>query len=211
MRKFQVTTALMNSKNKTVSVTADRPLVGKLLQKYRFHDGLGQFRLPSEQQLAMLNAFQTMDVNLALAYTEELIVGYALILSPEPYERWVKMKEIRVLGVVEVAPPYRNQQAASSLLTALIDEGDYEKNILISLEYRWHWDLDSVNGDSSLYKKLLQKLLMKGGFEEVWTNEPDIMNYHDNFMMVRFGRDVSSEIVKRFLELSGNPISNNVR
>ncbi|MDV2886741.1 hypothetical protein RYX45_16230 [Alkalihalophilus pseudofirmus] len=191
---------MMNSKNKTVSVTADRPLVGKLLQKYRFHDGLRQFRLPSEQQLAMLNAFQTLDVNLALAYTEELIVGYALILSPEPYERWVKMKEIRVLGVVEVAPPYRNQQAASSLLTALLNEGD-----------RWHWDLASVNGDSSLYKKLLQKLLMKGGFEEVLTNEPDIMNYHDNFMMVRFGRDVSSEIVKRFLELSGNPISNNVR
>ncbi|WP_368505791.1 hypothetical protein AB3N04_09415 [Alkalihalophilus sp. As8PL] len=201
----------MNYKEKRISVTADRLLVGRLLQEGQFHAGLGQFRLPSEQQQAMLNAFQTLNVNLALAYINELIVGYAIILPPEPDERWVKMKEIRVLGVVEVVSKCRNQQVASSLIKALLDQGDYEKNILISVEYRWHWDLDFVKGDSAVYKELLQRLLKKSGFEEVLTNEPDVINYKDNFMMARFGKGVSNETIKRFFELSGSPLSNNVR
>ncbi|MDV2685699.1 hypothetical protein RYX56_15140 [Alkalihalophilus lindianensis] len=203
--------ALMNFKKGTITITADRFLVEKVLQEGAFHKSLKQFRLPNEQQQAMLRALRTLDVDLALAFDGETILGYTMILPPEADERWSQMAQIKVLGVIEVAIPLRNQGLASALLTKILGARSYEKDILISLEYRWHWDLSSVEGDSSLYKQLLQKLLMKGGFEEVLTNEPDVMAYQDNFMMARFGSEITSEEYLRFFELAGGPTTNLLR
>ncbi|WP_100371675.1 GNAT family N-acetyltransferase [Bacillus sp. FJAT-45037] len=193
----------MNFKKEKVNVTADRILVETLLQTGRFHEGLEQFRLPDEQQKAMLHAFRTLDVDFSIAYVGEIIVGYTLILPPEPDERWVKMLQIRVLGAIEVIPTLRNKGVASQLLKTVLQTKSYEKEIIISLEYRWHWDLESVDGDSGLYKELLQKLLYKGGFEEILTNDPDIASYPENFMMARIGREIESEDLVRFFELAG--------
>ncbi|MGO4886349.1 GNAT family N-acetyltransferase [Anaerobacillus sp. MEB173] len=182
-------------------ITNQREIL-KILQKLHFHSNLNRFRDSDKQQEAMLIAMESDDVLMALALNNENIIGYAIILSPESDERWIRLNYLKMLGVIEVAPEFRNQKVGQKLLQALFRLAETENYIIISLEYCWHWDLDMTNGDPILYKNMLKHVLESVGFEEFHTNEPDIACYDVNFMMARVGSKITLSQLYDFANLA---------
>ncbi|WP_147535733.1 hypothetical protein [Bacillus marasmi] len=174
------------------------------MRDYQFDHNLNNFRDWDKQQKTMLSVMDSNQGLMSLALSHQTIIGYAIILEPEPDERWRQLDFIKILGVVEVAPNYRNQKVAQSLLQSLFLLQETEKFIVISLALCWHWDLSMTNGDSVKYMHMLKRVLGSVGFEEYETNEPDIARYDVNFMTARTGKNITTQQVNQFTNLAMN-------
>lgn len=184
-----------------ISIVSERDKVKFYLEKYSFHPLLNRFREAKEQQ-AKLTKILNDENRVCVAQAEGKIIGYTLILPPEENERWSLLDYIKVLGVLEVTPPYRGKGVAKNLLEEIVKDSNIENCIILSLEYAWHWDLDMVGGDIELYKSLLKGVLSAAQFVETKTDDPDIFHYKHNFMMARFGQEITSDQLNQFMKLA---------
>lgn len=184
------------------TIVTNQAEVMTILQNYTFHHELNRFRDYDKQQEAMRRAMGCNHGLMALALHDEAVVGYCIMLDPESDERWSQLDYLKMLGVIEVAPPFRNQRLGKNLLQALFKQVETEKHIVISLECCWHWDLTMTNGDPVQYMSMLKHVLKSVGFVEYQTSEPDISRYDVNFMMARVGREISVSQVSAFTSLA---------
>lgn len=185
----------------TPLIISQQDEVKHYMERSSFHPMLDRFRDADKQQAAMLSALSDQ-VTLSIAVLGTEIVGYAIVLPPEKEERWSCYDYIKVLGVVEIAPPYRGNGLAKKLVKSVTSPDIIEKQIIVSIEYYWHWDLEMTDGDPHRYVLILKKMLQSAGFEEFETNDPDIAGYPYNFMMGRVGKEVTQEQLYEFVKLA---------
>lgn len=184
-----------------IRIISERDEVKHYMERYPFHHLLNRFREPEKQQQVLYGVLSP-EVTMCLAVTDQLIIGYTIVLWPEEEERWTKLDFIRVLGVIEIAPAYRGKGLAKQLIQRVVSPAQYDDKIIVSLEYYWHWDLELTKGDAKQYQMMLKSMLSWSGFEEYSTDEPDIAGYPYNFMMARIGKDVTNEKLHQFMKLA---------
>lgn len=184
------------------SIITNQEDVRNILQEYQYNHNLNRFRDSEKQQGAMRSVMESNQGLMALALYNHSIIGYTIILEPELDERWRQLDFLKMLGVIEVAPTFRNQKVAKKLLESLFLIEETENLIVISLELCWHWDLTMTNGDPVKYMNMLKHVLESVGFKEFRTNEPDIARYDVNFLMARVGSEISTNQVNTFAHLA---------
>ncbi|MCF3943296.1 GNAT family N-acetyltransferase [Oceanobacillus alkalisoli] len=181
-------------------ITIEGPLSSDELKKYNFHDKLVAFRPAKKQFEALLEIASFEEARIIVARTEEMIVGYVTYLYPDPLERWstFKMKELIVLGAIEIIPDYRGQRVASNLLKLSMLDDYMENYIVISTEYYWHWDLEGTKLSIWDYRKVMEKMMASGGLTPAPTDDPEIISHPANTLMVRVGKNVPETTVEVF-------------
>lgn len=166
---------------------------------YPFHSDLSCFGEPDKQRSRLQRILSDDQTQICIAVHQEEVVGYATLLPPEPEERWSSLSYVRVMGALEVASIYRRRHIACAILQRLFhDAKDIEKQIVLAFAYYWHWDLNHSELGVYEYKRMLKRLLISAGMEEVYTDEPDVHAHSANFSMARIGRNLSTEHMQRF-------------
>lgn len=181
-------------------IKVEGPLSSTDLKKYHFHDDLTSFRLAEQQFKALLNIADFPEGRMIIARTHDTIIGYVTYLHPDPLERWsaFKMDRLIELGAIEVAPEYRGLKIASMLLELSMLDNYMENYIVISTEYHWHWDLRGTKLSIWNYRKLMEKMMAKGGLTPALTDDPEIISHPANCLMVRIGKHVPQESIGQF-------------
>lgn len=184
-------------------IFTEGPLPSSELKKYYFHDQLTAFRPAQKQFEAILDIADMGEGRIIIARTEDTIIGYVTYLYPDPLERWslFNMDDLLVLGAIEVIPKYRGAKIASGLLEVSMMDHFMENYIVISTEYYWHWDLDGTKLSIWNYRKVMEKMMAKGGLLPQPTDDPEIISHPANCLMVRIGKNVPDDSVKQFEKL----------
>ncbi|MUV39303.1 Acetoin utilization protein AcuA [Lentibacillus sp. JNUCC-1] len=190
-------------KTENETIIIEGPVSKEVMSQYGFHEHLTAFRPAAKQFDALKGIADFPEGRIIIARTEHTIVGYVTFLHPDPLERWSEfnMEELIVLGAVEVIPAYRGAKVASGLLeVAMLD--DYMENyIVISTEYYWHWDLDGSRLSIWDYRKMMEKMMAKGGLKPAPTDDPEIISHPANCLMVRIGDNVDEAALQKFDQL----------
>lgn len=184
-------------------IIIEGPLDREALKKYDFHEQLIAFRPAKKQFEALLNIADFPEGRIIIARTEDTIVGYVTYIHPDPLERWsaFNIEDLIELGAVEVITDYRGAGIASSLLNVSMMDDYMEYYIIISTEYYWHWDLDQTKLSIWDYRKIMEKMMATGGLTPAPTDDPEIISHPANCLMVRIGKNVPEESVKKFDQL----------
>lgn len=184
-------------------VIIEGPVKPEQLQNYNFDDGLTAFRPPKKQFEALLKIAAFPEGRIIIARTEDTIIGYVTFLYPDPLERWstFDMKDLLVLGAVEVTRHFRQFKIASSLLEVSMMDKFMENYIIISTEYYWHWDLRGTGLNVWQYRKVMEKMMANGGLLPKTTDDPEIISHPANCLMVRIGENVTEESLDTFRTL----------
>ena len=184
-------------------IIIEGPLSSDELKKYNFHDKLIAFRPANKQFEALLEIATFEEARIIVARTEEMIVGYVTYLYPDPLERWstFSMRELIVLGAIEMIPEYRGERVASNLLKVSMMDEYMENYIVISTEYYWHWDLEGTKLSIWDYRKVMEKMMAAGGLSPAPTDDPEIISHPANTLMVRIGKNVPEAAVEKFNNL----------
>ncbi|WP_010532358.1 GNAT family N-acetyltransferase [Lentibacillus jeotgali] len=185
------------------SIIIEGPVLSSDLKKYRFHEQLTAFRPAQKQFEAIIGIANFTEGRIIIARTEDTIIGYVTYLHPDPLERWSKfnMEDLIELGAVEVIPDYRGAGVASGLLKVSMMDDYMENYIVISTEYYWHWDLEETRLSVWDYRKVMEKMMAAGGLLPAPTDDPEIISHPANCLMVRIGKNVPEESIKRFDKL----------
>jgi acetoin utilization protein AcuA len=140
-------------------------------------------------------------VTLAIA-GENAIVAYLVCWYPEKYDRWSKLDYLMFeLGAIEVSRNYRKLGLARTLIKTLMAESFMDRKIAYMNGFMWHWDVDGAGLTLLEYRRMLIGLLKEHGFNDYYTNEPNIALRPENVFMARIGAEVSDEDQKRFSRL----------
>lgn len=184
-------------------ITIEGPLPSDHLKQYNFHEKLTAFRPASKQFEAIVSIADCPEGRIIVARTEEMIIGYVTYLYADPLERWSEfnMKDLIVLGAIEMIPEYRGERVASNLLKVSMMDPFMENYIIISTEYYWHWDLEGTKLSIWNYRKIMEKMMASGGLTPAPTDDPEIISHPANCLMVRIGRNVPEESIERFNQL----------
>jgi acetoin utilization protein AcuA len=142
------------------------------------------------------------------ALHDGVLVGYAADLPFVPIEwdggrvdrRWDGLPEVRELGAVEVAAPFRNRGIARELMRALAAEGRLDRFIVIAEALHWHWDLASAGVDVWEYRRRLMRLLESAGFVRFDTDAPDVAEHAANFLAARIGNGTAPVAQRAFAQ-----------
>jgi acetoin utilization protein AcuA len=177
----------------------------ELFPNFSFHPELNSFRTAKEQENILMRLIQANEISLSIAVEDSQVIGYAVLLLPDSMDRWSKLPFVTLLGALEVAKSYRNKRVAFTVLEHLFSNyKSLEEEIIIALEYYWHWDIGSDKQEVLTYKNGLKRLLGSFDMEVVYTDDPDIQSHWANFMMARIGKKITSEQLQKFLFLA-NP------
>jgi len=184
-------------------IIIEGPLPTSELKQYEFHQDLIAFRPAHKQYEAVLKIADFPEGRIIIARTEDTIIGYVTYLYPDPLERWSKfnMKDLIVLGAIEVIPAFRGVGVASNLLEVSMMDSFMENYIIISTEYYWHWDLKGTNLSIWEYRKVMEKMMAAGGLTPAPTDDPEIISHPANCLVVRVGKNVPEESINQFDEL----------
>jgi acetoin utilization protein AcuA len=190
----------MKKETKKGTIIIEGPLAAEELKKYNFHKDLTAFRPAPKQFEAIINISTFSEGRIIAARNSNTIIGYVTYLHPDSLERWseFEMEELIELGAIEVVPEYRGEHIASSLLEVSMMDEFMENYIIISTEYYWHWDLNGTKLSIWEYRKVMEKMMAAGGLDPAPTDDPEIISHPANCLMVRIGKNVSEESVKRF-------------
>lgn len=140
-------------------------------------------------------------VSLALK-DEHIVVGYVTCSYPDKTERWSKLGDLMYeLAAIEVSRNYRHLHIGRAMVAALIEDSFFEERITYMNGFSWHWDLDGTGLTMSEYRRVMIRLLKSFGFQEHYTNEPNIALREENLFMARIGPKVTEEDQKRFRNL----------
>jgi len=184
-------------------IVIEGPVESARLKNYDFHDQLTAFRPAPQQYEALLGIADLPEGRIIIARTDDMIIGYVTYVHPDPLERWsiFNLGDLIELGAVEVIPEYRGQKVASKLLEVSMMDEYMENYITFSTEYYWHWDLDGAELNVWDYRKVMEKMMAAGGLLPQPTDDPEIISHPANSLMVRIGKNVPEESVKKFDEL----------
>ncbi|MDQ0351276.1 acetoin utilization protein AcuA [Alkalibacillus filiformis] len=182
------------------SVIVEGPLTSSQLDDYYFDEGLTAFRPPKKQYEAVKSIADFEEGRVIVARDENKIIGYATFLHPDPLERWseIKMEDLIELGAIEVSNDYRGMSVGSSILKVAMKDPQMENYIIITTEYYWHWDMKSTGLNVWQYRKIMEKMMGKGGLKPMSTDDPEIISHPANCLLVRIGKNVPKSSVETF-------------
>jgi len=151
--------------------------------------------VPSAEVLEMFRNSVAIGGTITAARVQGVLVGYAADLPFAPIEwqgqrivrRWEAIPEVRELGAVEVAGPFRNRGIARKLMQAFAEGERLERYIVIGEALCWHWDVAAAGNDPWEYRRRLCRLLESAGFQRFATNAPDVTYDPANFLAARIG------------------------
>jgi len=181
-------------------ITIEGPLSSSILNNYSFHEELTAFRIASKQFEALKQIAAFPEGRIIIARQQDSIIGYVTFLYPDPMERWYSehLDNLLVLGAIEVVPAYRGARVASELIKVSMMDPFMENYITISNEYYWHWDLRGTGLDVWSYRKVMEKMMAKGGLYPAATDDPEITSHPANCLMVRIGKNVPEKSIQHF-------------
>lgn len=179
------------------------PTSTEVLQAHVLHPDLKVFRPADRQHQALVGITQIADGSVGTVLLEGQVLCYATLHPPDPYQRFgeATVPGMLELGAVESAPKFRSQRLARQLLDHMIPMASFPKNIVIATLYHWHYDLENTGLSTYAYRKLLEKLYGRVGFQVMKTDDPEIIHYPGNALMVRLGSTVSPELQAEFERL----------
>lgn len=185
------------------TVTIEGPLTSVDLEQYHFHEHLNAFRPAAQQFKAILEIADLPEGRMIIARTDDTIVGYVTYLYPDPLERWstFNMKNLIMLGAIEVIPQFRGAKVASKLLELSMVDHFMENYIIISTEYYWHWDLRGTQLSMWDYRRIMEKMMAAGGLTPARTDDSEINSHPANCLMVRIGKNVTKQSIDQFDKL----------
>jgi acetoin utilization protein AcuA len=176
------------------------PVSPDKLATYEFHKNLTAFRQPAEQHQALIDIAKLDEGRIILARKQNVVIGYATYLYPDPLERWseAKMSNLIELGAIEVIPEFRSCSVGKNLLHVSMMDDAMEDFIIITTEYYWHWDLKGTGLNIWDYRKVMEKVMKVGGLEWYATDDPEICSHPANCLMARIGKRVDNESIQKF-------------
>ncbi len=169
-------------------------------------DGLGKFSHYSSI-IKKLEVFEQVasgrDGKVAIGLVgDKTLSAYAACWYPPRGDRWSKLEDLMYeMGALEVSRNFRGMGLATKLFAALMEDDFFEDKIAYMNGFSWHWDLDGSGLTMHQYRSMMLKLLRAHGFQECYTNEPNVAIREENFFMVRIGSRVSEEDRRRFRNL----------
>lgn len=176
------------------------PVDADLLKNYEFHEDLIAFRSPKEQHQAIIEIASLPEGRIIIARLNNIIVGYATYVYPDPLERWSEgnMDDLIELGAIEVIPEFRSLGVGKNLLRVSMLDDAMEDYIIITTEYYWHWDLKGTGLNVWEYRKAMEKMMNAGGLTWFATDDPEICSHPANCLMAKIGARVPQESVEKF-------------
>jgi len=177
-----------------------------LFSTLQLDPGLGNFSHYSSIILK-LEVFEKIasarEGRVALALVENnTVVGYLACWYPDRGERWSKLGELMYeMGAVEVSRNFRHVGIARRLISCILADDFFEDRIAYMNGFSWHWDLDGSGLNMAEYRKMVMSLLKVHGFQEFYTNEPNVALRQENVFMARIGSRVSAAQQQRFRNL----------
>jgi acetoin utilization protein AcuA len=178
----------------------------ELFEHLELDSGLGRFAHYASI-IGKLTAFEKIarkkDGRVALALIDGArVVGYGVGCYPGSDDRWRKLGELMYeMAALEVSRNYRGMGIAGKIFRLLMQDDFFEDKIAYICGFSWHWDLDGSGLTMAQYRRMMLGLLKRYGFEECYTNEPNVALREENFFMVRIGSRVSQEDRIRFRDL----------
>src|SRR5256885_5915449 len=111
--------------------------------------------VPTAEVLEMFRKSVAIGGTMTAALLQGVLVGYAADLPFAPIEwngqrivrRWETIPEVRELGAVEVAAPFRNRGVARKLMQAFAEGDRLDDYIVIGEALSWHWDVAAAGDD----------------------------------------------------------------
>lgn len=175
------------------TITIEGPISQSFLSTLDFDQTLVAFRSPEEQYEALLEITQLPEGRIYIARHQSLIIGYVTYHYPDEIERWSEghLPYLIELGAIEVSLNYRQMHIADYLIEISLSANEYEDYIVFTTEYYWHWDLKHSKLDVYDYKKLMQRVMAKGGLEIFATDDPEITSHPANCLMARIGKRIT--------------------
>lgn len=176
------------------------PVESSKLAAMRFDEGLKAFRVPEEQQQALVEIAALPEGRIIVAREGDLVLGYVTYLHPDPLERWsqAKLDDLLELGAIEVSSKVRAGGVGKEMLRVSFLDDAMEDYIVITTEYYWHWDLKGTGLDVWEYRKAMEKLMVTVGMVWMATDDPEICSHPANCLMARIGKRVPPESVVAF-------------
>ena len=176
------------------------PIHAEQLEGYEFHEDLVAFRPASKQHQALVEIADLPEGRIIIAREGQMVIGYATFLYPDPLERWSEgnMDNLIELGAIEVIPKFRGSGVGKNLLTVSMMDDAMEDYIIITTEYYWHWDLKGTGLNVWDYRKVMEKMMNEGGLQWYATDDPEICSHPANCLMVRIGKRIQTESIRKF-------------
>jgi acetoin utilization protein AcuA len=172
-------------------------------EELRLDSGLGNFAHYSSI-IQKLEVFEKVasgkDGRVALALIDEnIIVGYMVCWYPDSTDRWSKLGELMYeFGAIEVSRNFRKLGIAAKMVLSVLRDDFFDEKICYMSGFSWHWDVDGSGLTLVQYRKMMLNFMKPFGFEEYYTNEPNIALRQENLFMARIGSKVSEEDQLRF-------------
>jgi len=144
---------------------------------------------------------ESPEANVTLALAEGgHIIGFGVLVPPEPEERWAKMGGNLAMEVkaIEVCRDWRSHGISREIIRMLIAHPRIEEKIAYMVGYSWTWDLEGTGLSAQAYRTMLVRIFEPFGFRELPTNEPNVCLKPENVFMGRVGSRVSGEARERF-------------
>lgn len=191
------------TKNKLINgenFIIEGPVSYTFLKTLTFDEQLDSFRLPQDQYEALLEITELPEGRVYVVRHHNHLIGYVTYHYPDEFERWSKgyLPYLIELGAIEISPKYRHFHLGGELIATSLSSDEFEDYIVLTTEYYWHWDLDNAQLDVFEYKKLMQKLMAKGGLEIFATDDPEITSHPANCLMARIGKRISLDQQQAF-------------
>lgn len=162
------------------------------------NEKLDNFRPPNRQKDALIAISNKTDGMVFLASRSREIIGYCTFHYPEQWSRWSKHPGVLEMGGIEISPDWRKCGIGLALLKKALDSPAIKNNVVIVLEFCWHWDLKGTGLGIYQYREMLYRFYRAAGFERHFTNDPDINEHPANFLMAWMGGKTNKDNVVLF-------------
>jgi acetoin utilization protein AcuA len=181
-------------------VIVEGPVSPEKLASYRLHEDLKAFRPSPQQHEALIEISKLEEGRIIVIRQDQLVVGYATYLYPDPLERWAedRIPEMIELGAIEVVPAFRGSGAGKKLLEVSFMDDSMEDYLVITTEYYWHWDLKGTGLTVWDYRNMMERMMKSANFEYYATDDPEITSHPANCLMARVGSRVQADTLERF-------------
>jgi len=181
-------------------VFIEGPVSAEQLEQYTLHENLTAFRPPAKQHEALVSIASLDEGRIIIARLDKTIIGYVTYLYPDPLERWAedRIDNMIELGAIEVNADFRGTGIGKALLDVSFMGDEMEDYLVITTEYYWHWDLKGTGLNVWDYRKMMERLMSRTGFEYYATDDPEITSHPANCLMARVGSRVPTETIERF-------------
>lgn len=186
------------------AVYIEGPVEADYISKLKFNQDLSNFRPPDQQKKALMEITGIRQGMVYIARNADNVVGYVSFHEPDSFSRWSKHPLVIELGAIEVSPTWRKYKLGLKLLEVAFSNPVMEDNILLTIEFCWHWDIEKTGLNIWQYQKMLTRLFGSVGLIRVNTNDPDVMEHAANVLMARVGKNVSHQEEELFEKLKFN-------